>query len=43
MIDNGSCDDTLGSADILSNLESKVLHLEPSQQCIHLVSNHACL
>ncbi len=30
----------LKNADILSNLESKVSHLEPSQQCMYADSNH---
>ena len=33
VIDGGGCDIKLKNADILSNLESKVSHLEPSQQC----------
>ncbi len=34
------CDIRLENADILSNLESKVSHLEPSQQCMYPESNH---
>ncbi len=34
------CDIRLENADILSNLESKVSHLEPSQQCMYPNSNH---
>ncbi len=34
------CDIRLEDADILSNLESKVSHLEPSQQCMYPDSNH---
>ncbi len=33
MIDGGGCVIRLEYADILSNLQSKVSHLEPSQQC----------
>ncbi len=32
VIDSNGCDITLANADILSNLESKVAHLEPNQQ-----------
>ena len=34
------CDIRLENADILSNLESKVSHLEPSHQCMYSYSNH---
>ena len=34
------CDIRLENADILSNLESEVSHLQPSQQCMYPDSNH---
>ncbi len=34
------CAIRLENADILSNLESKVSHLKPSQQCMYPENNH---